>query len=109
MTSTDRAAMRRLAEQATPGPWLVFHDLHIVDLHIDSDIPIVHWAGFDSSGQTIKQQKKNAKFIAAARTFVPAALDALDAAEREIERLRARLDNALLLLRRHIDQEEPTP
>jgi hypothetical protein len=84
----ERDAIRARAEAATPGPWdwygygetgrtlyldnSPYHDLNVLKTTDD-------WPPTDA----------DAEFIAHARSDVPALLDALDAAEAEIERLRA--------------------
>lgn len=79
----DREAMRRRAEAATPGPWSI------------SQYPqsaFVHAGGGGTFGPA---RKPDAEFIAHARTDVPALLDALGAAEAEVDRLRAVLASAV--------------
>ena len=84
----DRAGLRGLCEQAGPGPWS-HRETALGHYSIDGPMTIVatiealrpYWS---SHGQ------ENARFIAAARTAVPALLDALEAAEREIEHLKER-------------------
>ena len=86
----DRAELRRLCEAATPGPWQWVKDgcecfargIHIHETYED-DPPIVRLENF--------REEENAAFIAAARTAIPALLDALDAAEARERRLLADL------------------
>lgn len=75
------AEMRKVCEAATPGPWnasdyasvLAFTDAEVCQRANDNDMA----------------------FIAAARTALPAALDALEAAQKEIARLTAERDAAV--------------
>lgn len=69
----DRAELRRLDAAATPGPWTVTPMGGIEQLHADYD------------GNT---DVADANFIAAARTAVPALLDALEQAEARIQAVR---------------------
>ena len=90
----DRDRLRELAENATPGPWEADLDRHgetrgiwptgpgeeqIIGSYVAAD-------GYDSQGWTGGTDEDLA-FIAAARTAVPALLDALDQAEAEVKRL----------------------
>jgi len=111
MTPGDRAEARRLVDAATPGPWshLVFRghtaaktaewlhacalkggpDFHLVQSQLppvlpDEESPTVCTPG---NGPT---SEANAIFIAASRTIVPKLLDAIEAAEREMDEARAR-------------------
>jgi len=87
LTLSELPALRALYEKATPGPWLQ----HLVDDTIVIDrfsAEIAHT--FPEGGEDddvdfatdTEQRERDAAFIAAARTALPAALD-------EIERLRA--------------------
>lgn len=90
----DRAALRRLAEAASPGPWRACWYgpneptmLERVQIHApDDEGPLI--ADFFTGGEEAPKQQDNAEFIAAARTAVPALLDALDAAEARIGAVR---------------------
>lgn len=65
----DIKAARALCDAATPGPWieqLGFPLSHIVGVTCDEALEV-----------------RDAEFIAAARTLLPAALDALESARRE--------------------------
>lgn len=78
------AELRALAEDATPGPWESAKDhasIYAANTHDPSD---PYFIGRASSNDTHKFME-NARFIAAACTALPEALD-------EIERLRAELD-----------------
>lgn len=100
MTPEERQAARARCEAATPGPWekydqndgmeMVFgalwciaNDAYMNPPDEDSDDP---WEAVDIMIAT--GIEADADFIAAARTDLPAALDALDAKDAEIERLR---------------------
>ena len=80
MTADERAALRALAEAATPGPW------ERGDWHI--------WSKADGVSREVCgmggwEHRDDGAFIAAARAAVPALLDALDAAEAERDEARA--------------------
>jgi hypothetical protein len=90
MSPEERAALRVLAEAATPGPWEV--ERYWWKLGSSRGMPDSWWLGIEARGAvcgTVAQAleddeaKADAAFIAAARTAVPALLDALDEAERE--------------------------
>lgn len=85
-TPEQRQEWRALADGATEGPWEAARDR---DNWIVGDL----WnglngmvGGFAAGGGP--QAEADAAFIAAAREAVPRLLDALDAAEAEVERLR---------------------
>ena len=80
------AALRALAEAATPGPWelrALSTCYHVLDTPSGDGTFQTGCISFDGSG------KANAAFIAAARQAVPELLDALRDAEAENARLRA--------------------
>ena len=107
----ERAAMRELAAKATPGPWEIaaspevasldeliswFRSLVEKDPNLwvwgviaspprDEDNPVVALTGNGPLGET------HSRFIAAARSFVPKALDALAAAEASLAAYREAL------------------
>jgi hypothetical protein len=90
MTPDRRAQWKQLAERALPGPWTAGPENG--ELAGDPDDPWVvfglsFWVSISSN-----DTKADAEFIAAARTAVPELLDALEAAEAEIAKLRARVD-----------------
>ncbi|MHA3884627.1 ead/Ea22-like family protein [Stutzerimonas degradans] len=64
--------LARLAEKATPGPWVSFCKPSVQavfgpnGVQPDSAGTIVNWPGFDSSDATMAKRKANANFIAAA-------------------------------------------
>lgn len=86
----DRSELRRLCEAATPGPWRLHKHAHA---HVTSGggENVANCGGaqrnFDRE-QQFSQQIDNATFVAAARTALPALLDALEAAEARERRLR---------------------
>ncbi len=126
MSRVDLSAIRKRAEQATPGPWEAkYHHLWRVvtpdnDVAYDCDVDVYSATNPDG---TIMRQADNAEFIAASRTDVPALCDEVEAlrtqvAEQgiefgkirvineglivgcmEVDRLRKRLDAAKELLR----------
>lgn len=82
MTPERIAEIRRLAEAATKGPWLIepgqkIDEIYIVDAPTDGRIARM-W-----NGRTCREA--NAEFIAVARNALPELLD-------EVERLRARCE-----------------
>jgi len=74
LTKQRRAELRRLAEEATPGPWIQRHEKHY-DVIWDND-------GFRVCGNV---KRADASYIAAADPqTVLALLDALDVAEEAV-------------------------
>jgi hypothetical protein len=86
MTDADLDAIERLAAALAPGQW------RAVDLHDDSwdvyndDASTAITTGSTSNAELGAMRGADARFIAAARDFVPAAI-------AEIRRLRAALDD----------------
>lgn len=85
----DRDALRKLADAATPGPWETYMDpggpreAPFVAVEVgNTEVRIARFEGGHFDGA----------FIAAARTAVPALLDALDQAEARINAVRDVLD-----------------
>ncbi|MEG2663248.1 MAG: ead/Ea22-like family protein [Hafnia sp.] len=98
MTALNKQALRQLAVKATKGEWRAFIGAGgTCSIHTASDErfgDVVDWPGFDGK----KNAKANAKFIAAANpATVLALLDELEAAERRIAELEAKLANPVLL------------
>jgi hypothetical protein len=103
MDKAARETARELCEKATPGPWVSEHEVTgrvpdagcgIVasDDHTKISNPsrgIVAWACRLVS-RTNAETKANAAFISAARTLLPQALDALDAADIQLTNTIAR-------------------
>jgi hypothetical protein len=56
----------------TPGPWRAFVQRSVVDVEDASGKVIIHWAGFDSSDTPLKEQRANARLIAAAPVLLAA-------------------------------------
>lgn len=104
VTPEQRAEWRALADNATPGPWYRTDDAPESEAYIyiaytgpDSTAPLSEWEvstpatpaaeawvdGHGRLGGPPAAESLDASFISAARTAVPALLDALDAAERE--------------------------
>lgn len=80
----DRDALRKLTDAATEGPWEVPHSC-------DASVDYVTAPADDNlCGPVcdVRSPVRNAEFIAAARTAVPALLDALDQAEARIKAVR---------------------
>lgn len=74
----DRSELRRLCEAATPGPW-AYEDGSIVNREHEGD----DW----DIAEVYPQNRANAHLIAAARTALPALLDALESAEAMVSAL----------------------
>ncbi len=92
LTIDDIAALRALAEKATPGPWRqhLVDDTTIIDATGEFVASTFPEGGMDDDidyATDTEQREHSAAFIAAAANTLPAALD-------EIERLRA--ENASL-------------
>lgn len=87
LTPEDRALLRALAEQATPGPWEIGDDgsggVWVTGPDRNANVICDIYEQYVDGGAD-----ENAAFIAEARTALPALLDALDAREAEVERLR---------------------
>jgi hypothetical protein len=82
----DLAALRRLCEEATPGPWDVDDQSHD-----DGTI----WVNVEWRGTAVCEAcpvAADAAFIAAARTALPALLDRVERAERANEEYDADLE-----------------
>lgn len=73
MTPSERQALRELCEAATPGPWR-----HRVGADNDDNI----WECVeDQEGLFVEDISANCRFIAAARTALPALLDRVEVLE----------------------------
>lgn len=100
-TDDHHARVRALCAAATPEPW----EWDAGDTGADASIPycdVFKDAGniiIASVNDRIEGGRKNAAFIAAARTELPAALDEIEARGKEIERLRAEQASALETVR----------
>jgi len=71
----DLKALRELCERATPGPWTLYFD--------DG-----HWLERPGTTDLCAHTNTDARFIAAARSALPALIDLVAAKDAEIERLR---------------------
>lgn len=92
MTPEERE-LRRLEEAATPGPWAWTTDTLYGGTNERGDEPVVLHTQFRYfSGHGSRDDRA---FIAAARNALPKLLDALDAKDAEIERLRAALQQVV--------------
>lgn len=89
LTKEQRDAIRARVDAATKGPWLQAHHVDEPRALIAADRPAESLLALDRDGMAIMDKVADAAFIASARSDVPALLDDLDAAEREIETLRA--------------------
>jgi hypothetical protein len=104
---TDYDALKKLAEAATPGPWTCALELEGSDEVYDADVVSIHipqiGRSLHDSDWAEKEDRErdlaNAEYIAAAN---PAAILALLA---ESERLRAALDQLLVLAVRRRDAQ----
>lgn len=99
MTDLDLDRLRALADAATPGPWVDYNER--ADLAADirpmwvvgqMDESGVNWIRDIADVGGDDQDAADAAFIAAARTAVPALTARAEAAEAEVERLRAEVD-----------------
>lgn len=87
LSNATLAAIRRLADAATPGPWVARHRAVDRTQHDDESSGLgleVHGPP-EASGRGQFARSADAKFIALSRDYVPLLLD-------EIDRLRAALD-----------------
>lgn len=99
MPDIDRGAIRARCEAATPGPWDSYRPHPRYRCYqVERVAPEGHLAG---DGAVVACEDvnaaENADFIAHARQDVPALLDALEAAEAEVERLRESNANLRLI------------
>ena len=85
----DLAAILARADAATPGPWVVsFPEIHSLGLG-GHPTEVVWQMPFEGGGV---EREADATFIAAARTDVPALVDALRVRDAELAALRAERD-----------------
>jgi hypothetical protein len=112
LTHEERAEIRALSERATPGEWSVEGPSRGFAGYI------IHGAGYVELASLLESSESDAEadaaFIAAARPALPRLLDALEAAERERDRLAeanwkgaALLNNARDTLAMIAADEEP--
>lgn len=100
MTDTSTAAVTRLLENVTPGPWHVDGPLWNKIIWSSSDNRVCFMA--HTSGLDDARDLATAAFIAAARELVPALLAERDALQAEV----ARLSHALAAERKLADDLE---
>ena len=96
MGDIDMAAARALCDAATPGPWVVGEEIDGVRAGRRTVVRGQRGSGFNRRIVTVDQTRPheepaepNVEFIAAARTLIPALLDALAAAEARTRELEA--------------------
>lgn len=102
MTPERRAELRKLIGGATEGPWTATHK----NSH---NFFVYNYAGDAELGTYAVADvrwKENADFISVARTALPEALDALEAAERQNEKLLGVIECANNNTRRGKDREK---
>ena len=90
MTTIDRDRLRKLAGRATPGPWE--NTRNGVQQTIDAATKVGDYK-YEGVGIVPEEyvRQEDAEFIAAARTAVPALLDALASAEDRATQAKARI------------------
>lgn len=100
MSERELAEIRARAEKATKGPWRAFV-LNGVRAVMQGDDEVIKWTGFDGSDfQT--GNARNCRFIAHARTDIPALL-------AEIDRLRELMKEAATLIDAFMVHGDDTP
>ena len=92
MTLEERAAARARCVAATAGPWVV-DDAYDPDYGMEGPCyrGIDGWTDESPDGEYLLLSEADAAFVAAARTDLPTALDALDRLEAENASLREKL------------------
>ena len=116
LTTEDRARLRALAENATPGPWEDDVDELTDEATVHHDQEQRLWVA-DCGSKYHAPARADAAFIAASRQAVPALLDMLDQAEAERDHARAQVDRVRELHVKEpgvgtaycIDCEQPLP
>jgi len=84
MDASEIARLRELCSKATPGAWMrIMCGCHEMGYDLDG-VPVGTRGSFGRA--------EDADFVAAARSALPAALDALESANAEIKRLRKVVD-----------------
>lgn len=88
MTPID--SLKKLAEAATPGPWMPFQERGVNEILIaGTAISVVHWQGFDAASTELKQQHHDCAYIAAANPqTILALIERCELAEKDAERYR---------------------
>jgi hypothetical protein len=102
-TREEREAIRARVEKATPGPWLWGWSDHLVWLAVvGGAASVICRIHNEVSGLPLtKEDQDNAAFIAAARYDVPRLLEALEEAERKLDKL-------ITVVGEHMNCEDPT-
>ena len=90
MTTADRNRLRKLADAATPGPWENTRNGVQQSLAAATKVGDYKYEGVGIVPEEYVRQE-DAEFIAAARTAVPALLDALASAEDRATQAKARI------------------
>lgn len=91
MNAEQRAALRKLAEEATPGPWSKY--LNTMD---DVIVRKMNEAGYEQCVISYKSHYKNASYISAANPqAILQLLDYIDQLEEKIDDLVMSLDAAI--------------
>lgn len=101
MTPDERARLRALADAATPGPW-EFQPWSTHPLPDGDYRASILLANAAHDGEIVRELgNQDGDFVAAARTAVPALLDALDAETLRANRAEARI-KAVRDLHQHV-------
>ena len=90
MTTADRNRLRKLADAATPGPWENTRNGVQQTIGAATKVGDYKYEGVGIVPEEYVRQE-DAEFIAAARTAVPALLDALASAEDRATQAKARI------------------
>lgn len=91
LTAEEEAAIRARLQNATPGPWYACHDGECpcgFVWSIPEDLIVSMPAHEGDTTLTVEPIKRNAKFIAAARTDIPALLAEVDYLRSEMAAVR---------------------
>jgi len=88
----DINSLRRLAQAATPGPWEFWHGMIATDIDNDGGVVIAN-RPTPSGGKLQARVDTNFQYIVAANpAAITELLDRLEAAEKERDELRARIE-----------------
>lgn len=90
LTPDDRDRLRELAENATPGPWMLDRDQRDGWMVVFGGNEYPH--GYNIIGSNEYLEPADAEFIAASRQAMPALLDMLGQALAERDHARAQVD-----------------
>lgn len=92
MNQEQRAALYKLAEEATPGPWSKY--LNTMD---DAIVRKMNEAGYEQCVISYKSHYKNANYIAAANPkVIRELLDYIETLEKDAAHKQARIDALML-------------